>query len=122
MLSLKMPSERYCLHFLSCKILWKFQEKELEDHKIEYAVQLVQTNKCQADFYECHLPEAVDNIQKVYEGQMLYFASVMSRQELSTNQRLNFRNGPLSFVTDALRVRLAEFQSYQNAILIWEQF
>ena len=47
--------------------------------RIEYAVQLVQTNKSQAEYYECDLPAALDSLQKICEGQCLYFASVMTR-------------------------------------------
>ena len=55
------------------------KERYVEELRIEYAVQLVQTNKCQAEYYECDLPSALDSLQKICEGQCLYFASVMTR-------------------------------------------
>ena len=51
----------------------------MEDLRVEYAVQLVQTNKSQAEYYECDLPTALDRLQNICEGQCLYFASVMTR-------------------------------------------
>ena len=51
----------------------------MEELRVEYAVQLVQTNKSQSEYYECDLPTALDRLQKICEGQCLYFASVMSR-------------------------------------------
>lgn len=57
----------------------QYRERQVEELRIEYAVQLVQTNKSQAEYYECDLPAALDNLQKICEGQCLYFASVMTR-------------------------------------------
>merc|ERR1712198_111581 len=63
------------------KLKQEFQYKEqlVEENRIEYAVQLVQTNKCQSEFYDCQLPAVLNSIQKICEGQCLYFASLMRR-------------------------------------------
>ena len=55
------------------------KERQVEELRVEYAVQLVQTNKSQSEYYECDLPSALDSLQKICEGQCLYFASVMTR-------------------------------------------
>ena len=55
------------------------KEKQAEEQKVEYAVQLVKTNKCQAQYYECDLPDILGKLEKLCEGQHQYFVSVMSR-------------------------------------------
>ena len=58
---------------------FQYKEQLVEENRIEYAVQLVQTNKCQSEFYDCQLPAVLNSIQKICEGQCLYFASLMRR-------------------------------------------
>ena len=66
---------------------FQLKEQQVEDQKIEYAVQLVQTNKCQSEYYECELPATLDRIQKICEGQSLYFASVMIRYKMKYSKQ-----------------------------------
>ena len=55
------------------------KEQQTEEHKVEYAVQLVATNKVQAEYYESHLQTLLARLEKLCEGQCQYFTSVMTR-------------------------------------------
>ena len=55
------------------------KEAQTESQKVEYAVQLVKTNKCQSQYYEFDLPDILVKIEKLCGGQYKYFISVMSR-------------------------------------------
>ena len=55
------------------------KEQQTEEQRVEYAVQLVKTNKCQAQYYDCDLPTVLGRVEKLCESQYQYFISVMTR-------------------------------------------
>ena len=55
------------------------KEAQTESGKVEYAVQLVKTNKSQSQYYESELPDILGKVEKLCESQYKYFISVMSR-------------------------------------------
>ena len=55
------------------------KEAQTESGKVEYAVELVKTNKCQSQYYESDLPEVLGKVEKLCAGQFKYFISLMSR-------------------------------------------
>ena len=55
------------------------KEAQTESGKVEYAVQLVKTNKSQSQYYESDLPDILGKVENLCEGQYKYFISLMSR-------------------------------------------
>ena len=55
------------------------KEAQTESGKVEYAVQLVKTNKSQSQYYESELPDILGKVEKLCESQYKYFISLMSR-------------------------------------------
>ena len=72
------------------------KEAQTESGKVEYAVELVKTNKSQSQYYESELPDVLGQVEKLCEGQYKYFISLLSRSVLTvlTDRALSFLTIP----------------------------